>query len=540
MAVSHIDVNQRANGPQNTAVPGAPIQFFINPIGIQSLILSSVELGSSTVLSTTDLGAFSVNAVLSPQAGASSTITFPLVQGMAFVTGIYNELMPAIQSSVFFQSVTQVASPRAGVFKYQITLEDKKSWLLYAIPSNGQDPGLKLVSSTQLQGLRFWCGTIQVAKNPSGFGGENIYDGSAGVYPITAAVAGSVSKHVGTYRISWKKAGLTSLPLLTFALPHHVHSFDGPTSRGKTPMQLQTTTKGVATAVVGDNWTMIEARLPTDMGFAPWTPGTRNTYCLSASAVQIIKQVAFSEINQDYNAQTNLDSMYFSGKALAKFATIIYTTHDLLAEPNLAIQGLNKLKGAFAVFATNQQINPLVYDTIWNGIVSSGSYTTGDSGQDFGNTCYNDHHFHYGYFIYTAAVIAYLDPSWLSFNQDWVNALVRDAANPSLEDSLFPFSRMFDWYHGHSFAKGLYESADSKDEESSSEDAFFAYAIKMWGHVSGDASMEARGNLMVSLFKVLFSIASSVSSHEENRSNSNPAGSTGLFCVNASYHLQRG
>jgi endoglucanase Acf2 len=39
---------------------------------------------------------------------------------------------------------------------------------------------------------------------------------------------------------------------------------------------------------------------------------------------------------------------------------------------------------------------------------------------------------------------------------------------------------MFDWYHGHSFAKGLFESADGKDEESSSEDAFFAYAIKMW------------------------------------------------------------
>lgn len=77
--------------------------------------------------------------------------------------------------------------------------------------------------------------------------------------------------------------------------------------------------------------------------------------------------------------------------------------------------------------------------------------------------------------------------------------LVRDAANPVSNDDSFPFSRMFDWYHGHSFAKGLFESADSKDEESSSEDAFFAYAIKMWGHVTGDASMEARGNLMLSI-----------------------------------------
>ena len=244
---------------------------------------------------------------------------------------------------------------------------------------------------------------------------------------------------------------------------------------------------------------MQEQSLPLDMGFAPWTPKTRSRSNLSETAKQLIQQVAVSEINQDYNAQTNLDSMYYGGKALAKFAMIVYTTYDLLKEPNLATQGLNQLKGAFAVFATNKQIYPLVYDTVWNGVVSSGGYITGDPMQDFGSSYYNDHHFHYGYFIYTAAVIAYLDPSWLPLNKAWVNTLVRDAGNPSTEDKMFPFSRNFDWYHGHSFAAGLFELADSKDEESSSEDAFFAYAIKMWGHVIGDASMEARGNLMLSI-----------------------------------------
>jgi len=37
------------------------------------------------------------------------------------------------------------------------------------------------------------------------------------------------------------------------------------------------------------------------------------------------------------------------------------------------------------------------------------------------------------------------------------------------------------------------------DEESSSEDTFASYAIKMWGKVSGDANMEARGNLMLAI-----------------------------------------
>ena len=266
MAVSHIDANQRANGPPNTALPGAPVQYFINPIGIQSIILSAVELGPLTTLATSNLTAFSANAILSPQAGSSSNITIPLVQGMGFVTGIYNNLMPAIQSSVFFQSVTQIASPRFGVFKYRIILEDNKTWLLYAMPRDtSADPHLQLVSNTQIQGLRFWSGTIQVAKNPAGSGGEALYDESAGVYPISAMVTGSTWYSHGTYTISWQTQGITAYPippLLMYALPHHVESFDNETTEHRTYLQLQTTTKGLATAVIANRYVFSERFLP--------------------------------------------------------------------------------------------------------------------------------------------------------------------------------------------------------------------------------------------------------------------------------------
>ena len=110
------------------------------------------------------------------------------------------------------------------------------------------------------------------------------------------------------------------------------------------------------------------------------------------------------------------------------------------------------------------------------------------------------HHFHYGYFLYAAAVIGYLDPSWLSqdTNKAWVNTLARDFAN-SVSDSYFPFSRSFDWYMGHSWAMGLFQSADGKDEESSSEDTMASFGIKMWGKIVGDKNMEARGNLMLAI-----------------------------------------
>lgn len=103
--------------------------------------------------------------------------------------------------------------------------------------------------------------------------------------------------------------------------------------------------------------------------------------------------------------------------------------------------------------------------------------------------------------MYAAAVIGYLDPDWLTqgSNKAWVNMLVRDYANSITSDSYFPFSRSFDWYHGHSWAKGLFESGDGKDQESSSEDSMASYAIKLWGRTINDEAMEARGNLMLAM-----------------------------------------
>jgi endo-1,3(4)-beta-glucanase len=71
----------------------------------------------------------------------------------------------------------------------------------------------------------------------------------------------------------------------------------------------------------------------------------------------------------------------------------VYTIHDLLGNTALAQAGLTNLKQSFALFATNKQQFPLVYETAWKGVVSTASYVTGNSGVDFGNTYYNDHHF---------------------------------------------------------------------------------------------------------------------------------------------------
>ncbi|KAJ5788598.1 hypothetical protein N7457_003588 [Penicillium paradoxum] len=500
MGVSHVPFNMLAFGPENDKLPGNPPQYYINPVGLQQLVFSATEFDQSTILNTEQPTAFSAHAVLKRSKGSAQQITFPVVQGMGYITAVYKDLEPLIESGVFFRKVVNAGSPRPGIFKYKVDLEDDTTWLLYATPADGQDPEFKLVSKVNLRGPRGFSGTIQIAKNPAGTSGEKFYDNSSGVYPVAGNITGSVTGNTGTYSLSWTKAGkdVKDTPLIMFALPHHIQSFDHPTKGRITDINLRTTTKGNATAVIGESWTMVEPNLPVDMGFAPWSTTHGSAHRLPPAAHHAILEAAPHELKQNISDQTDLNSMYYSGKALSKFATLIHTVTRLSNNDELTTGAFQELKKSFARFVENKQQFPLAYDTVWRGVVSTAGYN-GDLNQDFGNTAYNDHHFHYGYFIQAAAIIGSLDHRWLAENKDWVNMLVRDAGNSVPNDPLFPFSRSFDWYNGHSWAKGLFESYDGKDQESTSEDTMFAYAIKMWGQTTRDASMEARGNMMLGI-----------------------------------------
>ena len=504
IAVSHIEQTQLATGPKQSDDAGE-WAFFAAPVGIQSLVISATELLSGTTLTTDTLEAFSVNVNLVAAGGTTPTITFPLLQGMGFVTAKYNSGTPLIQSGVGIVNVTYAGGVINGgsTFKYRILLSNGFTWLVYVTPLNAgyDENSFTLIGPGSVQGPSGFGGYIQVAKIPTGISdAESVYDGSAGAYPTACTISGAVDGTTGTYAFSWTKQGATGQPLLMFALPHHMESFAYDTRSGATDVELVTTTKGMATAVRGDSWTLTEPDLPITMGFSPWSPLMGDISTLSPAAIQAINAAGAVELVQNISKQTNTGSTYYDGKALAKFAAIVYVLHELAQNTTLALTGLLELEDAFDLHVNNQQTFPLVYDSAWGGVVSISTYLDGNSGDDFGNTYYNDHQFHYGYFLYAAAVIGYLDPNWLNqgTNKAWVNSLVGDFAN-SVSDSYFPFSRSFDWFMGHSWAKGLFESADGKDEESSSEDTMASFGIKMWGQIIGDKNMEARGNLMLAM-----------------------------------------
>lgn len=508
MAVSYIEDKQKVFGP------GDPPQYYFSPTNIKSFVFASTSFQSADDM---ELGFenpkhMSIQSSILLKSDKNKKITFPLVQGMGFVTAIYSGLNPKLQSAVgirCFENLGKINGSK--ITKFSILLENEVKWSLYVFldgskvqPNMEVDIDLKqidgqtLVPVTDLSSLPLVFQLI-----PSS---HDCVDTIVGNYLVDCKLEGEVSNSdTGQYSFNYLVQGLHPQDgALIFCMPHHVQTMtdNTKTTQLSPPITLDSTVYGKLTGFK-----------TSFLDFQVETPGSN--YCLthiesksfSQAQINSIGLAATNEIqNGNVEAESNLDSMYFSGKALAKYAWILYTTHYILHDSNLTVQLLEKLKSAFQRFVLNKQILPLNYDTTWGGLVSSGTST-----QDFGNSYYNDHHFHYGYHVLTGAIIAQIDyeisggnDTWLQDNKNWINNLVRDFANPSEKDPYFPVFRSFDWFGGHSWAKGLFASGDGKDQESSSEDANAAYALKLWGQVSKNTNLEKIANLKLGIMRNSF------------------------------------
>lgn len=501
LGVSHTTADQRVGGPDPKS---DPVRFFINPVGLISLAYSANEFtNSNMILNVGDMDTFSAKATINNGLGGQAD--FPLVRGMGFVTAKYNgQLTPKLLSQIGIMTFAKSTNVGPNVQKYVATLFNQVAWLIYVTVPSNSDFQLSIVNGS-IVGSAKVAVTIQVAPAPAGT--ENSFDQAAGMYPIKGTLSGKItSSSTASYSINWategsSKGGTTMM----MALPHHLESFTGSMASRITPLILDSPAKGGMKGILANEFTFVEP-LNKDIQFLPWSGAKAfgNGLSYNIDSLRLMAQVANKEIKQDFDSQVNLDSTYYSGKAVDKFAYLLLVISDVLKNPSVTAETLNRIKASFAIFINNKQQNPLMYDTKLKGITSTAAQN-GDTGADFGSPLYNDHHFHYGYFVHAAAVVAYIDKkaggTWGDKNKDWVNSIVRDVANPSGDDKFFPVFRSFDWFSGHSWAKGLFASSDGKDEESSSEDYNFAYGMKLWGRAIGDASMEARGDLMLALMK---------------------------------------
>mmetsp|Transcript_51911 Transcript_51911/g.57996 ORF Transcript_51911/g.57996 Transcript_51911/m.57996 type:complete len:1231 (-) Transcript_51911:85-3777(-) len=299
--------------------------------------------------------------------------------------------------------------------------------------------------------------------------------------------------------------------LLMFAIPHHIDRLQ-PDVLPDAKRYCKSSLTGPACLVRGGRWD-IPQELPT-IGFKAKRPPKPQYIPTLAKALS--RDIEFKL--PDYFKRGAGDT-YFSGKYLAKLARILLITeevHDLCGEhggrnylqfcknstlptKNQVEGGIQELRESVEVWINGKAETPFVYDKSWGGVVSCGCYMKGtectnrypncpgftDPGLNFGNAFYNDHHFHYGYHIFAASVVAHFDKVWAMNNFENVLLLVRDIANPSDDDHFFPMFRHKDWYQGSSWASGIPYPAflNGKNQESSSE-AIAAYeGVALFGQV---------------------------------------------------------
>jgi endoglucanase Acf2 len=108
-----------------------------------------------------------------------------------------------------------------------------------------------------------------------------------------------------------------------------------------------------------------------------------------------------------------------------------------------------------------------------------------------------DHHFHYGYFLHAAAIVAQWDSTWAT-QSNWggmAHMLIRDVNSWDDNDSLFGRFAYFEPYEGHGWADGI-GFATGTNQESSSESMNFNASLILWGVMTGNKTLRDQGIFM--------------------------------------------
>ncbi|KAI9923141.1 hypothetical protein PsorP6_000355 [Peronosclerospora sorghi] len=421
-----------------------------------------------------------------------------LVNGMAFVSAKYDRLTPRIDTE---HSILRIDNTTSG--KFVIYLNNSQTWVLYAddqsisfrvkesVKFSANETGSSLVAEAE------YSGTLRIAVLPENKD-NTVYDQFASCIVRGGIV--SMESRTG-YSINWEAEGSSceSVGLLHFALPHQVESMTGYPTTATTSgaITLHSSSRGLMVGQLSTTWKFLEPEANFNIDFYPSRKPT-------PSVVQETNM--FQTLQDDISANWTLDtnSWYFNGKLFQKYASLCLMAADSAvvgSNTSLLPYCLEKLEMLIEPLLNNTLGYPLVIDTLYRGLVTKQVFIDNYCFADFGHGCYNDHHYHNGYYVTAAAMIKFLHPKWPRMPEleyiIWL--MLRDVANPSLADPYFPRFRHFSWFNGHSYSRGVTLLEQGKDEESTSEDVNFYFGMTMWGKVTGNKVVEDLGSLMLRL-----------------------------------------
>lgn len=289
---------------------------------------------------------------------------------------------------------------------------------------------------------------------------------------------------VATLNFQFIKGGDKNIPILHLALPHQQSVLS--TNSNLIKLGGYRCIKGELVAVLGDTWTMKEPLTKITNYHSP-NPIRPDMMPLLAEAVK-------GDLGR-FKIESTLIDPYFFGKAVAKLARLILIA-EATNQPDLIPPALQKLQSHLEPWLSGANANRFVYDQTWGGIVTVNGLKS--AGADFGNGYYNDHHFHYGYFLYACSVVGKFDAGWLTKYRNPIMVLIKDIANWEDSDENFPRFRVKDFFDGHSWASGLFEFGDGKNQESTSESVNAYYGLLLLARSLKDTNLINLSRLLLS------------------------------------------
>ncbi|KAM3286332.1 putative endo-1,3(4)-beta-glucanase ARB [Capsicum chacoense] len=404
----------------------------------------------------------------------SSNLRFFLVKGSPFITCSVMENVSVLISTI--HAILE-CYPNGNRTKYTVKLNNGQTWVLYA------SSPIDLSHDESAIRTGVFSGIIRIACLPNS--DQTCLDRFSSCYPVSGNV---VFSQPFCLEYKWEKKGWGDLLML--AHPLHLQLLSA-ADCAVTVLEgfKYNSIDGELVGVVGDSWI-----LKSDPVSVTW------------HSIKGVKEEACSEIIDALNKDVaSLDSngiattsSYFYGKLIARAARLALIAEEVCHLDVIpAIRKFLKdtvepwLEGTF-------EANGFFYESKWGGIVSKQGAS--DSGADFGFGVYNDHHFHIGHFLYAIAVLAKIDPIWGRKYRPQAYALMADFMNLSRRsNSKYARLRCFDLWKLHSWAGGLTEFADGRNQESTSEAVNAYYSAALMGLAYGDTHLVAIGSTLSAL-----------------------------------------
>jgi endoglucanase Acf2 len=202
-----------------------------------------------------------------------------------------------------------------------------------------------------------------------------------------------------------------------------------------------------------------------------------------------IDQAGLKTLVSQFSGEVAGGDSYGSGKSMGRLAAMapIAELAGDAAKRDAIVKSLEKGLEGWLTAGGPQQ---LWYNKTWSTLVGyPASYNS--------DTRLSDHHFHYGYFLMGAAVIAQYDPAWAKRDKwgSMVEMLIREVNSWDDNDPMFGRFRYFDAYEGHGWADGMGFDRGN-NQESSSEAMNCDAGIIQWGIHTGNKAIRDLGIFM--------------------------------------------